>query len=169
MPNNISMVQTAWGTVIATVRQQLLPNDICELSPGACSIVAYLAMQGQRDPFAGVHQHPHNELWVINATIKDLHSGTQLVTGPYVSLPEAIQEAARLYAESQPNRPAASPASPREAARVQPAAAPSGAAKPALNMDPKQLDELRRRDKEDIAEYGEVHWEQQLLEILRSK
>jgi hypothetical protein len=166
MPNNISMVETAWGTVIATVRPQLTPNEMCELSPGACSIVAYLAMRGQRDPFAGVHQHPNSELWVINATIKDDQSGSQLVTGPYVSLPEAITDAARLYAESLPTRPG-TPA--KEPPRSQPAASPVSAPKPALNSEPKHLDELRRRDQRDVADFGEVHWEQQLLEILRSK
>jgi hypothetical protein len=168
MPNNISVVQTAWGPVIATVRQQLSPNEMCELSPGACNIVAFLAMQGQRDPFAGVHKHPDEELWVINATIQDPRTGIHLVTGPYLSLPEAIQSAAQIYAENRTTgAPAPAKDKPLTATAVTPNPAP--VASPKLNTDPQRLDELRRRDSLDIAEYGNVHWEQQLLEILGSK
>jgi hypothetical protein len=162
MANNISVVQTDWGKVIATVRQQLIPNETCELAPGQCSVLAYLAMSGQRDPFAGVHQHLDG-LVVIHATIRS-PEGIYLVTGPFAALPEAIQEAARIYAQDSGKRLDAE----RAQRGLPPKDTPVAEFKSQVSQEA-QLDILRRKDTRDVAEYGAVHWEQQLIEILGRK
>jgi hypothetical protein len=164
MANNISLVDTEWGRVIVTVRDKVLPNAQCILAPNQCFVLAYLAMSGQKDPFAAVHNHGEGNLHVINATVRT-PDGLYLHTGPFATLPEAITEAARTFAAERERLSDVE----RAQRGLPPKAAPLPGTKKHGDLTEAQVEALRRKDTLDTADYGAVHWEQQLVEILGRK